>query len=53
MQCPICYLLYPKDEINEHAAECKGDKETTGNKRGVRKNTIGAAVEKDESERKR
>ncbi|KAG2209159.1 hypothetical protein INT47_005451, partial [Mucor saturninus] len=53
MQCPLCYIHYPKNELNEHAADCGGDPEATGNERIIRKNTIGAAVLRNEAERKR
>lgn len=62
MQCPVCYLMYPKMELIIHASGCTGlSKEQEeiegvrilGKKRGIRKNTIAAAVAMDESERKR
>jgi hypothetical protein len=62
MQCPVCYLIFPKTELIIHASECTGpfkkEEEVEGvrilgKKRGIRKNTIAAAVAMDESERKR
>jgi hypothetical protein len=49
IQCPICYLFFLKDNILEHAAECDGKKA----EKGIRKNTIAAAVAQSERERKK
>lgn len=45
--------MFPKNELADHASDCTGSEEKVGQKRGVRKNTIAAAVEMDENERKR
>lgn len=48
--------MFPKNELADHASDCTGSEEENpkvGQKRGVRKNTIAAAVEMDENERKR
>lgn len=54
-QCPLCYLMFPKNELADHASDCTGSEEDpkVGQKRGVRENTIAAAVEMDENERRR
>jgi hypothetical protein len=49
MQCPLCYLFFPKGDISEHATECDGKKAG----KGIQKNTIAAAVAQNEIERKK
>ncbi|EPB89466.1 hypothetical protein HMPREF1544_03697 [Mucor circinelloides 1006PhL] len=48
-QCPVCYMMFPKQEIMEHSFECDGT--ATGN--GLKKRTIGTAVALNAAERKR
>ncbi|KAL9558390.1 hypothetical protein MBANPS3_000933 [Mucor bainieri] len=48
-QCPLCYMMFPKQEIMDHSFECDG-KPTD---KGLKKKTIGTAVALNAAERKR
>ncbi|KAF1801375.1 hypothetical protein FB192DRAFT_1459693 [Mucor lusitanicus] len=48
-QCPLCYMLFPKQEIMDHSFECDG----RPTDKGLKKRTIGTAVALNAAERKR
>ncbi|KAI8638110.1 hypothetical protein BD408DRAFT_436353 [Parasitella parasitica] len=48
-QCPLCYMMFPKQEIDNHAFNCNGKP----SEKGLKKKTIGAAVARNAAERKR
>ncbi|CEP08826.1 hypothetical protein [Parasitella parasitica] len=48
-QCPLCYMMFPKQEIDNHAFDCDGKP----SEKGLKKKTIGAAVAQNAAERKR
>ncbi|KAK4521190.1 uncharacterized protein ATC70_013135 [Mucor velutinosus] len=48
-QCPLCYMMFPKQEIMDHSFECDG-KPTD---KGLKKRTIGTAIALNAAERKR
>lgn len=62
VQCPLCYYLFPRDQLLGHASEYTGEANNVDNviedpkigaKRVIRKRTIADAIKLDESERKR
>lgn len=50
IQCPICYLLFPKTELVEHAADCNGEKASD---KGIVRKSISAAILLEQKERER
>ncbi|GAN04801.1 hypothetical protein MAM1_0074d04266 [Mucor ambiguus] len=48
-QCPLCYMMFPKQNIMDHSFECDG-KPTD---KGLKKRTIGTAVAINAAERKK
>lgn len=48
-QCPLCYMMFPKQEIMDHSFECNGKPSD----KGLKKRTIGTAVAQSAAEREK